>query len=265
MNCDEIRRHWHLYHDSEGDAELHWQVSEHLANCAACAEWFAKQSRFEDLLSEKLASGSADDELWHSVLSGAGLVRPASSRRWLLFSSLAACAAAMLLLVGGSLLFRESGGDRSSQSLSALTANWHDRLATGRQPLAFESQSDLEVEDYLRHEVTFPVRCPPRKDSGFAVHGAGTCRLAGEPAAFVVGQVDREAVSIFILSRNSLASFPLQMAALKIEAIHRCRERGYEMALSVVDRNLVLIIGRAPPDSLLRVLHAYGTYPHGPA
>ena len=34
MTCTEARQQWNLYHDSEGDAELHFQVNEHLAMCA---------------------------------------------------------------------------------------------------------------------------------------------------------------------------------------------------------------------------------------
>jgi anti-sigma factor RsiW len=261
MNCDEIRRHWHLYHDSEGDAELHWRINEHLGTCPTCAEWCAKQSRFEDLLCQKLATDSADGELWASVLGSVGLVRAKPARRWVLFSSLAACAAAILLLVGASWYWL-TGENNASPSLSSLTAEWHNRLTSGQEPFAFRSESDLEVEDYLRQEVTFQVRCPPRKDSGFAVEGAGTCQFAGESAAVVIGHVDRAPVSIVILSRDSLATFPHQRAALQGEAIHRCREGELEMALSVIDRNLVLVVGRAPAESLLRVLRAYGTYPH---
>ena len=111
--------------------------------------------------------------------------------------------------------------------------------------------------------MTFPVRCPPRQDSGFAVQGAGTCQLGSQPAAFVVGEVDQSPVSIFILSRDSLPEFPHQQQALRREAIHRCREGQHEMVLSVIDRNLVLVIGDISQERLLRVLRAYGTYPHG--
>lgn len=255
MNCDEIRRHWHLYYDSEGDAELHWKINEHLGRCAACAEWFAKQSRFEDLLADKLREPADDGQVWASVLAGAGLTRAMPARRWLLFTTLAVCAATLLLAVFGPW--------RHEQSLPALTANWHERWSSGRFTVPFESSSDMEVEDYLRSEVTFPVRCPPRRNSGFTVHGAGTCQLGSQPAAFVVGHVDQTPVSIFILSRDSLPEFPHQQQALRTEAIHRCREGQHEMALSVIDRNLVLVIGDVSQERLLRVLRAYGTYPHG--
>lgn len=262
MNCDEIRRHWNLYHDSEGDAELHWQISQHLEHCIPCAEWFAKQSRIEDLLTDKLREPADDGQVWASVLAGAGLTRPKAARRWLLFTALAVCAATLLLAVFGPWRFARIGEHRD-QSLSALTANCHERLSSGRLAIPFESSSDTDVENYLRDEVTFPVRCPPRQDSGFAVQGAGTCRLGSQPAAFVVGQVDQTPVSIFILSRDSLPQFPHQQQALRTEAIHRCREGQHEMALSVIDRNLVLVIGDVSQERLLRVLRAYGTYPHG--
>jgi hypothetical protein len=35
------------------------------------------------------------------------------------------------------------------------------------------------------------------------------------------------------------------------------------MALTVIDSNLVLAVGKVPPDRLVRVVRAYGTYPHG--
>src|SRR5712692_4986755 len=81
MKCHEVRQHWMLYLDSEGDAELHFRISDHLGMCPACAEWFAKQQRFEQGLSERLAAGQATPELWVRVLGRAGITRPATARR----------------------------------------------------------------------------------------------------------------------------------------------------------------------------------------
>lgn len=268
MNCNDVRAHWSLYHDSEGDPELHWQVSEHLAGCAACAEWFAKQSRLEGLIEEKLGETPADDAMWGRVLAAAGVVepvRPAVRRRWFVFSTLAACAAAIWIAVATLWHPPSQDADNAPASLSALAATLHDRLASGATAVALASDSDLAVEDFLRTKVNFPVRCPPRKDSGFAVRGAGTCKLGTEPVAYVAGYVDRAPVSIFILAKDSLTAFPRQRAAVKAETIHRCREGDYEMVLAVVDNNLVVVVGQVAPQPLLRVLAAYGTYPesHG--
>ena len=258
MNCNEARQHWNLYHDSEGDAELHFQISEHLAGCADCAEWFSQQSRLESLLAEQLNSQPPTPELWNEVLTRTGLVQPSPARRWLWFAGVAACAAALVVAV---FLNWNRSPPPPSPDLAKLTAARHERLVAGGEIPQFESRSDLEVEGYLRKRVSFPVRCPPRKDAGFAVHGAGVCQLAEQPAAYLSGRVDDAPVSIFVLPRDSLAAFPHQQEALRKEKTHRCREGQYAMVLGVIDRNAVLVIGQTDPERLEKVLSAYGTYP----
>lgn len=262
MNCEEARRHWDLYHDSEGDAALHFQINEHLASCRECAEWFAQQSRFENLLGRHLSLKRADAPLWRTVLENAAGVKPGSPRKLFRPALLAACLLTIVMLSISVWLGWFRAGEGSQPSLSANAAGFHARLTSGQDVVGIHSRSDLEVEDYLRQQVSFPVRCPPRKDAGFAVAGAGTCSLAGEPAAYLVGSVDQSPVSIFVLASESISAFPHQAAALRQKPVHRCREGDYEMALGVIDRNLVLVIGQTSGDQLLRVLRAYGTYPH---
>src|SRR5262249_22048468 len=153
-----------LYHDSEGEAELHFQISEHLAGCPECAEWFGQQSRLESLLADKLNDQAPTPELWNEVLTRSGLMQPAPARRWLWFAGVAACAAVLVIAM-------LSTWNRSpvppSPDLAKLTAARHERLVAGEELPQLESRSDLEVEGYLRKRVSFPVRCPPRKDAGF--------------------------------------------------------------------------------------------------
>lgn len=258
MNCNEARQHWNLYHDSEGDAELHFQISEHLATCPDCAEWFSLQSRLETLLAEKLGSQPATPELWNQVLTRSGLTRPTPARRWLWLAGVAACAA----VLGISLLWTWTRSPiRASPDLAKLTAARHQRLTVGEELPQFQSRSDLEVEDYLRKRVSFPVRCPPRKDAGFAVQGVGVCKLGEQPAAYLSGHVDEAPVSIFVLARDSLAAFPHQEVALRKEKTHRDQQGQYAMVLGIIDKNAVLVIGRTDPERLEKVLKAYGTYP----
>jgi len=238
------------------------KINAHLASCSPCAEWFFKQSRFEDLLAHHLASGPHDPDLWPSMLAGAGVVAPRSYSRFLRPVVLVACLAAILLIAVTVGFVSVVGPNGGQPSLSAQAASWHTRLADGELVVPFRSASDPEIEEYLRRQVAFPVRCPPRSDAGFAVHGAGTCQMAGEQAAYLVGSVERTPVSIFVLSRDSLRRFPHQEAALGREAIHQCREGNFKMALRIIDRNVVLVIGQARDDQLLRVLRAYGSYPH---
>lgn len=259
MNCHEARKHWHLYHDSEGDRELYFQVNEHLSDCADCAEWFHEQSWLEELISAKLGADHPTADVWNSVLVQSGLQKAPSVRRWILFGGLLAMAAGLLVALGLWQHFGTSG----SPDLAKLTAACHNELVDGRKDVEFQSQSDMEVEAYLRKRVNFPVRCPPREDAGFLVEGAGICHMADRQAAYLVGHVDGKAVSIFIIPRESLARFPRQLDALRRQQTHVCREAGYEMVMAQIDKNVVLVIGRANGGHLLRVLNAYGTYPHG--
>jgi anti-sigma factor RsiW len=257
MNCNEARQHWSLYHDSEGDAELHFQISEHLAGCADCAQWFSQQSRLESLLVEKLNSQPPTKDLWNDVVTHTGLIQPAPARRWLWFAGVAACAAVFVLAV----FLAWNSPAPPSPDLAKLTAARHERFVAGEELPQFESRSDLEVEGYLRKRVSFPVRCPPRKDAGFAVQGAGVCQLAEQPAAYLSGRVEEAPVSIFVLPRDSLSAFPHQQEALLKEKTHRCQEGQYAMVLGIIDRNAVLVIGQTDPVRLEKVLSAYGTYP----
>src|SRR5262249_36246808 len=141
-------------------------------------------------------------------------------------------------------------GGPASPDLARLSAQWHQRLEAGEEKPQFRSQSDLEVEGYLRQRVTFPVRCPPRKDTGFAVLGAGVFRLAAQRAAYLSGHVDAAPVSIFVLPRASLAAFPRQQEALQKEKTHHCHEGRYAMVLGVIDKNAVLVVGQTDTDRL---------------
>jgi anti-sigma factor RsiW len=258
MTCTEARQHWHLYHDSEGDARLHLEVEDHLAGCPACAEWFHLQSRLEGLVAEKLAEPAADAALWGKVLVGAGLRQPRSVRPWFWLSGVAAAAAVVLLLVGGLGHFGRRG---PSADLAAVSASWHDRLQSGGEPLQFASTDDREVEAYLKGRVPFPVRCPPRKDAGFAVRGAGVREVEGRPAAYLSGTVGDVPVSILVLPRDSLPSFPAQHAALRERGLMHSPAGPYAMVVREFDRNAIVVVGRADPPALERVVNAYGSYP----
>jgi len=260
MTCDEAREHWGLYHDSEGDPELFQRVNAHLDECPECAEWFHGESQLEDVLAERLSAGGPTPDLWSRVLAGSGVQPPAASRarRWMFFAPSLVLAACVLIAMGIWLW------NEPSDSLSRLSADVHAGITTGTQELEFASGSDLEIEHYLRQRVAFPVRCPPRNDSGFVVSGAGTTRLDEESAAYVFGHVDGRPVSVVILSRDSLARFPHQLQAVRNEGTHRCREGGHEMLMREIDRNVVVVIGDTDAIRLERVLNAYGTYhePH---
>ncbi len=261
MNCEDVRQHWELYYDSEGDSELYLQINEHLAVCQRCATWFLQQAQFEDAVTAKLAAAEPTVGLWQRVLFESGVARPAAARGWSFFSPGMALAASLLLIAGAWQFTRK----RPPEHLSELTAVVHRQLTDESEQIEFNSLSDVAVEEYLKDRVSFPVRCPPRKDAGFEVRGGGVCTIAGDAAAYVVGRVESKDVSIFIFPAERLRQFLPERDMLSREAVHHCREGEYDMVLAQVDRNIVVVIGRGSPEKLERVVRAYGTYPHDPA
>ncbi|MEX2307156.1 MAG: hypothetical protein WD738_06165 [Pirellulales bacterium] len=250
-----------MYYDSEGDSELYLQINEHLAACQGCAKWFFQQARFEDAVTAKLAAAEQTVELWQRVLSETGVARPVAARGWMFFSPFMAIAASLLLIIGG--WWMTSG--QEPEHLAALTAVVHREFAERNKPIDFSSPSDQEVEQYLKTRVSFPVRCPPRQDAGFAVRGGGVCTIAGDSAAYVVGQVESQNVSIFVLPVERLAQFAHERDVLSRATVHHCKEGGYDMVLAKIDRSIVVVIGHGRPEQLEKVVRAYGTYPEGPA
>jgi hypothetical protein len=168
-------------------------------------------------------------------------------------------AAAALLLAVFLLLPRREQPHPSD--LGRLAADWHRQLLEGKLRPEVNSTSDKVVEGHLRKRVSFHVHCPPRKDAKFTLKGAGVRRAQGKQAAYIVGEVDRAPVSIFVLDRASLTAFPHERAHLKEGGgRHHWREGDYEMVSGLIADNLVVVIGKASPQALETVLNAYGSY-----
>lgn len=261
MTCNETRRHWMLYLDSEGDAELHFRISDHLGMCPECAEWFAKQERFERLVTEHLKDGPADDELWSRVLRRSGLAqsRVSGRRRWLAWGRAGALAviglAAMVVLA---VVLHPTERSAAATDLTRLTVDCHERHLRGLSNIEFLSQDDQAVAHYLRQHVSFPIHEPPPKEKGFTVEGAGVCRWAPKPMAYITGRVQQTSASIFVLARDSLDTFPHTRDCLLEEGGHyRCREQNYQTVSAITPENLVMVVGTAPPDALEGLLNAY--------
>lgn len=257
MTCHEVRQLWSLYHDSEGNAETHLALSRHLSMCLDCEEWFHTQSSFEKKLTARLVERKADPALWAKVYAGAGVTpatRPSKAKVVLAGLAIAALVIAMIWVKSHSWPSRES-------DLAVAAADWHERLESGQEPFQFTSQSDREVESFLKGRSPFPVRCPPRKDAGFTVRGAGVSQIEGRPAAYLNGTVKDAPVSILVLSRDSLSAFPTQQTALRKHGIMHTPAGPYAVVLREFDQNAIVVVGRIEPGALERVVNAYGSYP----
>jgi hypothetical protein len=258
MNCHDARQHWNLYHDSEGDAELHFRIGEHLSLCAECSEWYERQSGLERMLTAKVVECEVESGLWDQVLNGSGMKPPSAKYRSRRAYGVIAAAALVVITIAWVSIPRSVP---NSADLSQVSAGWHERLQSGQQPIQFASNSDREVEAFLKGRVPFPVRCPPRKDAGFSVRGAGVSHIDGRPTAYLNGIVGDSAVSILVLPRESLSAFPIQQSNLRKHGVMHAPAGPYAMVLREFDQNAIVVVGRAEPAALERVINAYGSYP----
>jgi anti-sigma factor RsiW len=262
MNCSEARHHDLAYLDGEADPELRLRIDEHLEGCPACVAWFGRQERLERTIRDRLASGRATPEMWDRILARAGVQpRPARrpSRRFVLGGLLSAAAILLLALLAGHWARRQ---ERSELAHDAATL--HGRWLRGELSPELTSNSDAEVDRFLKARVPFRVHCPPRTDVDFTVQGAGVCSVESrQQAAYIVGRVEHSPVSILVLDRTSLATFPHDRARLRRGRRHHVRAGDYRMVSGVVADNVVVVVGAAPDEVLEKLFNAYGTYHEG--
>jgi len=262
MNCEQAKQHWHLFHDSEGDAELHHQINEHLAMCPDCARWYFQQSRLEEAVVDRLRVGQPSKLMWDRIRSQCVDKQTSAGRQWPFARGVIGLAALIVVAIVGMLWYGAAGaGSGGGPDLAKLSVALHGDLASGREALKLSSRSPREVEDYVRARVSFPMRCPPREDAGFQVAGGGVCHFENDPVAYVVGDVDGQRVSIFIMARESLAKYPAQHEMLRRQGAWSDRRGSCGVAMGELDQNLILVVGQMDSRRLTRVLKAYGSYP----
>jgi len=265
MDCNQVKAQWDIYYDSEGDAETHFNIGQHLENCVHCRMWFEGQERVERSLTHAINQPDAKNQSavdWDQVLNGAG-VRVYESTANVgrgTFRVLTALTASILIFFAAWSLL--SGSSEKIPSLIKESIAIHRFVASGSLRPDFESTSDIEVDRYLVRRASFPVRCPPRKDSGFEVNGAGMYELEGQSVVYVVGAIDSQPISVFVLPKNHVELIPHDKRPMTERQVHFKATPEWGVAYAVVDKNLVLVVGKSTQEKLEKVVSSYGTYPH---
>jgi len=254
MNCIEAKQNWMLYLDGEVEPELQSCIRDHLGKCSDCSGWFAKQQQVEKRIDESLSAGSLTPQLWQRITSNLKNVPAVNQRKRRRVFAIALTAAAILLFA---LMAYQIGSRARPNEWARNAANWHEQWQCGNIHPDLNSNSDIEVDRYLKAKVPFRVHCPPRTDVDFAVAGAGVCFMKDHrQAAYIVGSVGKNAVSILVLDRANLQGYPTN-------GFNERHDGGYQVASRVIADNVVIVVGSATPDILNRLLNAYDTYPDG--
>ena len=265
MNCHEIHKLFPLYFDSEGGAELQLQISDHLAMCPECKAWFERHSSYESLLGELINGGELIDrgeqnaEFWQRIAEQVRTrAEPRPSR---LASRLALPAGLILAACVMATLVAVWFADEQPVPLCSLAAGAHDRYVAGLWPVDLMSESVEEVEQRLRAEAGFPVRCPPQGRGGFRLKGGGVCQLRGQRGAHVVGDVDGHPVSVIVLPGKILDSAPALRRRLSGKSrILSCREGRYDAVVSLLHGHVVFVLGEHDSTVLREILLGYGSH-----
>ncbi len=260
MKCHEARNLFPLYYDSEGDAEVQLRISDHLAMCGECREWYDREARQVGSLESALrADDGPNTELWTRIEE---LCQPnpvphsTGWRRWSL-------AAALLLAVAGFSSWLVLNAGLSDEHLSAQAAVFHDEYASGVRAPAVQSDSINEIETWLRGHVDFSVRCPPPSDESFQLQGADVRQFREHPGAHIVGTLKGRPVSVFVLRGESLREFPhLRDHLSSTGGKHQCREGRYQMVAVLLHGHVVLAMGEDAPEVLTKILLSYGSHHH---
>ncbi len=77
MDCKQVRSHWSIFHDSEGDSEIHFSIEQHLESCDQCRKWFDGQERIERSLTRAINRTepmSPSLVNWNQLLNESGVV-----------------------------------------------------------------------------------------------------------------------------------------------------------------------------------------------
>lgn len=261
MRCHEVRKLFPLYYDSEGDAEMHLRIGDHVGQCSQCKDAFERQAHLEDALVGVLATGEPSPEMWERIeRRTVEMTRP--RKRFVILlrrpGPLVALAAGVLVML---LAWRLTSSDHSGRHLSQLAGAAHQLYVSGGWQADVQSESMEELEQALRSRAGFAVRCPPQGQAGFRLKGGGVCRLGNHQAVHIVGDVQGRAVSMIVLPGTSLQAFPHMRLHLPAEGqTHRCCEGRYEMVASRLHGHLVVVLGEINPDVLESILLGYGSH-----
>lgn len=171
MTCNECRRWWSPYLDSELDATKTFEVSEHLRVCGPCRERFEREKRVDDALREKLCEERMPADVWSGLCSRVRQPTPLVRMPWL--RPLAIAASLVLIVTAGSLVYRQmtSTADRAKDvtitnvtpnvAMASLLRDASPQLAafTGEEKGFAERVADLDLlsRDLLGASISIDV------------------------------------------------------------------------------------------------------------
>lgn len=113
MNCQECRRWWSPYLDSELDSTKTFEVSEHLRNCPACRARFEREERVDELMKRSLRATRMPEDMWSDLTRR---VRRSPQRVRSVWARPLAIAASIVMLITAGVLFFHGQPQEAAQA-----------------------------------------------------------------------------------------------------------------------------------------------------
>lgn len=241
MRCGAARKHLYVL----GEAHLEdaarpvpadaAHARAHLAQCAACRDFFAAERQLKNLLKERAAGDQASTALRERILSGIASQQARgrghrARTRWLM-AGLAGMLV-LLALVGG--LWLQGRRDTVLQRLTALLVEDHSHNLS--RHVEFPASDHAEVQSWFRGKVDFAFRLPASRDTSLI--GGRLCNLQGRRAALIQYRHLQSPVSLFIFDGSDLDLPDDQLIALDGRRCLVEARKGYNVVVWK-DRDLI--------------------------
>jgi len=201
MTCEQVRECLFAFLDNELDAPLSIEIQRHIEHCPHCAREVEIERGIRrglaEVLTEDIADHECDEESLTTAIRRLNDAPPRSVPRRRFASSWAVAACTVLLLGGYTVWhYAKSGSERSVADL--LVTDFEHFLEKGK-PIQLASSEPGTASDWLREATGLQVFLPAIDPTLGQLVGARKCKLAGQPAAFALYELDGTPASLIIM------------------------------------------------------------------
>jgi anti-sigma factor RsiW len=234
MNCQQVQKLIHAYHDGELDAANTLEVDEHLADCTGCFNAARQLSALSGALEDASLRYSAPASLRRSISDAVEQAETserettAPTRPWFYYSGWAAAA---VLLVATILAFRLSSVRQEDRLLADLTAS-HVRALMVDHLTDVTSTDQHTVKPWFDGKLDFAPPVKDLRESGFPLLGGRLDVVDGHSAAALVYGRQKHFLNLFIWPTPSVS--PVEAHSHQRNGYNIIQWSDGKMAFSVV-------------------------------
>ena len=207
MICSKTSEYLFAFLDNELDSSLSMDFQHHIDHCAVCAREIEIERAIHGQLTCALKTqGSEIPFNKHALKQTIRQNKTSEVQPPLVFrrTFLAACAAVIVLVGIASHFVMQYVDDTKDHGkfVNLVVSDFKHFLREG-QPIHFASSNANAVSDWLMRQTDIEVILPSGKGTYCKLIGARKCEIQGEPAAFVVYEMQGKPISLLAVTGRS--------------------------------------------------------------